>query len=521
MVSPPPGTTGTTRPRLSLAVLSLVLFVTFLDNTIVATALANIQTGLHAGVSALQWVVSAYALTFAALMLTFGTLSDHLGRRRVMAYGLAVFTVGSVVGAVANSSGVLIGARVIMGVGAAASEPGTLSMIRQLYPDRGERAQALGVWAAVSGLALALGPVIGGALVGVWSWRAIFVFNVAAGVVALAGVLTILPEPANLDRRKLDLPGFALGATALIAGTFATIVGETVGYATWWVALLFAGALVAAVAFIRVERRAEEPVLPLRYFRERAFVGGNLVAFTGYFATFAVFFFIPLYMQLIGTSTPYDIAVDFLPMAAVMILASALSGRWVARAGPGIPMTAGCVCAGLGILVTNALLTSSSGVGLFGWSLVFVGAGLGVVMVAVTSSVLGVVPVERSGMAASVVNTSRELGAVAGVAVLGSIVNGLLITNLNEQLARIPGLPGSLRSTVITAVTTGSANTSASTLPKTGPIARIVNDVLAAANSSFTDAINVVLVLAGVLLLLSAVVAVGLVRGRPSGAEDF
>ena len=438
MVGPVP---GTTRPRLSLAVLSLVLFVTFLDNTIVAAALANIQVGLHAGVSALQWVVSAYALTFAALMLTFGTLSDHMGRRRIMALGLVVFTLGSVLGSVATSSGMLIAARVVMGVGAAASEPGTLSMIRQLYPDRGERAQALGVWAAVSGLALAAGPVIGGALVGVWSWRAVFVFNVAAGVVALAGVLAVLPEPATLDRRRLDVPGFLLGAVALIAATFATIAGETSGYATWWIGLLFTIAVVAGVAFIRVERQAEDPVLDLRYFREPGFVGGNLVAFTGYFATFAVFFFIPLYVQLIGTASAYDVAVDFLPMAVVMIVASALSGRWVARAGPGLPMTAGCVCAGVGILITNALLNANSGVGLFGWSLVLVGAGLGVVMVAVTSSVLGVVPAARSGMAASVVNTSRELGAVAGVAVLGSVVNGLLVTNLNQQLAKIPGLP--------------------------------------------------------------------------------
>jgi EmrB/QacA subfamily drug resistance transporter len=512
---------GTTRPRLSLAVLSLVLFVTFLDNTIVATALANIQLGLHAGVSALQWVVSAYALTFAALMLTFGTLSDHLGRRRVMALGLVVFTLGSIIGAVATSSGVLIGARVVMGVGAAASEPGTLSMIRQLYPERGERAQALGVWAAVSGLALAAGPVIGGALVGVWSWRAVFVFNIVAGAVALVGVMTILPEPANLDRRKLDLLGFFLGATALIAGTLATIAGETAGYATWWIGLLFAGALGCALAFVFVERRAQEPVLDLRFFRDGAFLGGNLVAFTGYFATFAVFFFIPLYMQLIGTASAYDIALDFLPMAAVMILASALSGRWVARAGPGIPMTAGCVVAGVGILVTNALLNAQSDVGLFGWSLVFVGAGLGVVMVAVTSSVLGAVPAARSGMAASVVNTSRELGAVAGVAVLGSIVNGLLVSNLNSRLTQIKGLPPSLRSTVITAVTTGTANTSASTLPKTGPIARIVNEVLAAANSSFSDALNVVLILAGVMLLLSAGVAAGLVRGRRTSFDDL
>ncbi len=295
---------GTARPRLSLAVLSLVLFVTFLDNTVVAAALADIQIGLHAGVSALQWIVSSYALTFAALMLTFGTLGDHLGRRAVMLGGLGVFTVGSIIGSVANTSGTLIAARVIMGIGAAASEPGTLSMIRQLYPDRTERAQALGVWAAVSGLALAAGPVVGGALVGLWSWRAVFVFNVAVGLVAIAGVYVILPEVANHDRRRLDVGGFVLGASALTAATFATIAGETSGYATWWIGLLYAAALVTGIAFLWVERRAEEPVLDLHFFRERAFTGGNVVAFTGYFATFAVFFFIPLYLQLIGTASP-------------------------------------------------------------------------------------------------------------------------------------------------------------------------------------------------------------------------
>jgi EmrB/QacA subfamily drug resistance transporter len=512
---------GTTRPRLSLAVLSLVLFVTFLDNTVVAAALADIQIGLHAGVSALQWIVSAYALTFAALMLTFGSLSDRLGRRAVMLGGLLVFTAGSILGSVATNSGTLIGARVIMGVGAAASEPGTLSMIRQLYPDRAERAQALGVWAAVSGLALALGPVIGGALVGLWSWRAVFVFNVAAGVVAIAGVWTILPETVDDERRRrLDVAGFVLGAAALTAGTFSTIAGETAGYATWWIDLLFAVALVAGVCFIAVERRAEEPVLDLRFFRERAFTGGNVVAFTGYFATFAVFFFIPLYLQLIGTASPYQVALDFLPMAALMIVASALSGPWVARVGPGVPMAAGCVCSGAGILVTNALLTAHSGIGLLGWSLGLVGAGLGVVMVAVTSSVLGVVPAARSGMAASAVNTSRELGAVAGVAVLGSVVNGLLVTNLMQQLARIPDLPSALRSQVIADVTTGAVNTQGSTLPRTGPIARIVQEVLDAANRSFSQALNVVLILAGVLLLASGVLAAGLVRGQRQATDS-
>jgi EmrB/QacA subfamily drug resistance transporter len=500
-----------------------VLFVTFLDNTIVASALANIQTGLHAGVSALQWIVSSYALAFAALMLTFGTLGDHFGRRRVMLGGLWIFTAGSVLGSAAPTSGVLIAARVIMGVGAAASEPGTLSMIRQLYPDRAERAQALGVWSAVSAMALALGPVIGGTLVGVWSWRAVFVFNIAMGVVAIAGVRLILPEIVSPTRRRLDVPGFLLGACALITGTFATIAGETAGYATWWIALLYAVAAISAIGFIAAERRAEEPVLDLRYFRNGSFAGGNLVAFTGYFATFAVFFFIPLYLQLIGTSSPFDVAVDFLTMAVAMIACSALSGRWVARAGPGLPMAVGCLVAGAGILITNALLSAQSGIEVFGWSLAMVGGGLGVVTVAVTSSVIGVVPAARSGMAASAVNTSRELGAVAGVAVLGSVVNGLLVSTLVAKLAQIPGLPASLRSTVIAAVTTGTAGTQASGLPKTGPIARIVQDVLAAANTSFSHALDVVLVVAGVLLLASAAVPLALIRqgqARDVEADD-
>ena len=496
---------GTTRPRLSLAILSMVLFVTFLDNTIVAAALSDIQTSLHAGISALQWVVSAYALTFAALMLTFGTLGDHLGRRRVMVLGIVVFTIGSILGAVATSSDMLIAGRVIMGIGAAASEPGTLSMIRQLYPDRAERAQALGVWSAVSGLALALGPVIGGALVGLWSWRAVFVFNIAAGIVALIGVRWILPEIVTPQRRRFDIAGFILGATALTAATFATIAGETEGYATWWIIALYALAAATAGLFVIAERRAEEPVLDFHFFRMGPFVGGNVVAFTGYFSTFAVFFFIPLYVELLGTTSSYKLAVDFLPMAACMISVSAWSGRWIARVGPGVPMVLGSIVAGAGILLTNVYVHPTSGVGLFGWSLALVGAGLGVVMVAVTVSVLGVVPAERSGMSASSVNTSRELGAVAGVAVLGAILNGQITSTLSHRLAHVPGLSHAARDQVIVAVTTGN-------LPTQGPLVKVVDQVVPAVSEAFNSGLDFVLSTAGALMLASAVAAALLVR---------
>jgi MFS family permease len=496
---------GTPRPRLSLAVLSLVLFVTFLDNTIVAAALADIQTSLHAGITDLQWVVSAYALTFAALMLTFGTLGDHLGRRRVMVVGLGVFTAGSILASVATSSGMLIAGRVVMGVGAAASEPGTLSMIRQLYADRGERAQALGVWSAVSGLALALGPVVGGALVGIWSWRAVFVFNIAVGAVALLGVRWILPEIVTPSRRRFDIPGFVLGAVALTSATFATIAGETDGYTTWWVVALYAIAAITFGGFLLAERRADEPVLDLRFLRVGPFVGGNTVAFTGYFSTFAVFFFIPLYVELLGNTSSYKLAVDFIPMAACMIAASALSGRWIARGGAGIPMVLGSLLAGSGILLTNVYVEPSSGVGLFGWSLAIVGAGLGIVMVAVTVSVLGAVPAQRSGMSASAVNTSRELGAVAGVAVLGAILNGQITSTLAQRLAHVPGLTHAARDQVIVAVTTGN-------LPTSGPLVKIVGQVVPSVTTAFNDGLDFVLTTAGALMLASAVAAAVLVR---------
>ena len=212
---------------LALAVLTLVLFLTFLDNTIVSVALGSVQAELHAGVSALQWVVSAYALTFAGAMLAFGMVGDEFGRKRVMLIGVGIFCAGSVLAALAPNIGLVIAGRAVMGFGAAASEPGTLSMLRHLYTEERSRTRAVAVWAAVSGLALALGPVIGGALVGVWNWRGIFWFNVAFGLVALVAGLIVLPENADPDAHRVDIPGTVLGAAALTALIFGVIRGRT------------------------------------------------------------------------------------------------------------------------------------------------------------------------------------------------------------------------------------------------------------------------------------------------------
>ncbi len=524
-MSAPRTVEGTTRPRLSLATLSLVLFLTFLDNTIVSVTLANVQTSLHTGVSGLQWIVSGYALVFASLMLPAGTISDFFGRKKVMLGGVAVFCAGSLLGALAPDVPLLWAARGVMGLGAAASEPGTLSMIRHLYTDRRERAQALGVWTAVSGLALAAGPVIGGALVGVWSWRAVFWFNVVFGVLALVGAIIVLPENADPQSGRFDFGGFVFGVGALACATFATIAGETAGYRASWIVLLYVVAVVALAAFVVVERRVRNPMLNLGFFRRPAFSGSTFVAFAAYFGVFSVFFFVSLYLQVVGAQSGYTVALDCLPMAVALVVSSAFAGRWVAEMGPRIPMVFGCAAAAAGTAITADLITPHSGIGMLGWALPIAGIGFGVIMVAVTSTSLSVIPPEHSGMAASATNTSRELGAVGGVAVLGSIVNGQLTVQLAKRLDSLCliatktgcALKASVfRSTIITAVTTGTISAQAKSEEEHNPgIKAAVTKVTQAAYGAFTHGLHLSLGVSTALLVVSAAVAVTMIR-RPA-----
>ena len=506
-------------PSLALATLLFVLFLTFLDNTIVTVVLANVQSDLHASVSQLQWVVNGYALAFAGLMLSFGTLGDILGRKGVMLTGVAVFCCGSVIAAVAPTTDLLIAGRVVMGIGAAASEPGTLSMIRHLYPDRAERARSLGLWAAVSSLGLALGPLIGSLLVFGWSWRAIFWFNLFFGVVAFVCAAWAIPESADPVRARFDIAGFLLGALALGSLTFAIILGETAGYRTWWIDGLFLFSVLAAVAFVLVELRAENPVLDVRYFSKPAFASSNFIAFTTYFGTFAIFFMVALYLQVVVSVSPLGLALDFVPLAVGMVISSLLTGRWVALWGPRIPMATGCTLAGVGILLTNINISPHVGIGQIGWTMFVAGAGVGMAMVPVTSASLGSVPAKHSGMAASATNTCRELGAVVGVAVLGSIVNGQLTVNLVRKLTAI-GIPKSYQSLVVSAVTTGASQSEAkAATAKNHAITHIVNEVESAAYGAFGHGLNLSLNFAGSLLLASAVLALATVYGRRIHAE--
>jgi EmrB/QacA subfamily drug resistance transporter len=487
-----------------------VLFLTFLDNTIVSVALADMQKSLRAGVVSLQWVLDGYMLAFTGLMLAGGTLGDLLGRKKVMLVGIALFCAGSLVGALADDTRTLIAGRVVMGVGAAACEPGTLSLIRQIYPDGRERARALGVWTAVSGISLALGPVLGGVLVALGGWRAIFWFNVAFSAAMFAAAARFLPESSDPQGRRLDIPGLLFGALAVTGVTFAVIEGENAGFSTWWVSLLFGLAAIAAVVFVWVERRSPDPVLRLEFFRLRAFSGATAVAFATSFGLFAVFFLSAFYLQIIAHFSGWKIALEFLAMSVAMVVAGRVAGIWTAARGPRGPMTAGCLIAGAAMIWVNMLLHAGISSAPLAIALAGVGFGLALALVAVTSAVLGIVPPERSGMAASTVNTSREFGGVLAVAILGAVVNAELVGDLGRRLSAL-GVSAAFRSLVIDAVSHGGLPASAAGAAAASPLAAanlgVIGQVLSDAEGAFGRGLHTALAVATVVLFAGAVVA--------------
>jgi MFS family permease len=488
---------------LALAVLCTILFLTFLDNTVVSVALGSVQIDLHAGVSDLQWVVGAYALTFAGAMLAFGMVSDEFGRKRVMLIGAGIFCAGSVLSALATNIDVLIAGRAVMGFGAAASEPGTLSMLRHLYTDERVRNRALGVWTAVSGLALALGPVIGGALIGVWTsvggqapslvkgippgpnadaWRAIFWFNLVLGLAALIAGIIVLPENSDPDAHRVDISGVVLGAGALTAFTFAVIDAENDGFGASIVIALLCISAVATAAFVFRERRAAHPLLDLRYLRVPRFLTANVVAFCAYFATFAVFFFTALYLYEVASETGYKIALTFLPMTVLMILASLLAGRWTTVVGPGRSILIGCLLFSAGLLLTTITINPNP-----------------------SYAPLALAP-ERSGMAASATNTSREIGAVTGIAVLGALVNAQLRSSLTGSMVRLH-IPDSFQAIAIKIIETGglTGGSGAGSVGASAGEGTLVLEMTHAAYNAFYDGLRAALVLSAILVFLAGI----------------
>jgi EmrB/QacA subfamily drug resistance transporter len=398
-----------------------------LDNTVVNVALPSIQRDLAVGLSELEWIVTGYALTFAALMLTGGKLADLLGRRLVFVIGLAIFTLASLACGLAESGEFLIGARIVQGVGAALMNPATLSIISATFPPH-QRGTAIGIWAGVSALALAIGPLVGGLLTEHIDWSWIFFVNVPVGVLGIVASFLFIDESRDTSaEQRLDLPGLLTSGIGLFALTYGLIEANSYGWTSARIVGAFALAAVALAAFLVLERRQRLPMLDLSLFRSGTYAGANLVVLLVALAMFGVFFYVSLYMQNVLRYSAVEAGASFLPMTVLIILLAPIAGKTSDRIGSRWLMTAGMALLGIQLLYFSRLGTDETF-----WSLLpallIGGVGMSLTMTPSAAAAVRAVPVDKSGVGSAVLNAFRQVGGSMGIALMGAIVAARLDT---------------------------------------------------------------------------------------------
>jgi EmrB/QacA subfamily drug resistance transporter len=420
------------RPWALLAV-SLANFTTVLDNNVTNVALPSIQRDLHLSPAGLEWVVSSYVLAFAGLLLAGGRFADALGRRRVLLVGLVVFAAASLAAGLAGSDAVLIAARAVQGVGAALIAPTTLAVISSLFRDPAERTRAVSLWAAVAGLALAAGPLVGGLLSEHASWGWIFFLNVPISAVVVGLVVWAVPESRETVRRRLDLPGLGASVVALTALTWALIEGPGRGWTSAWVLGAFVVAAAAGAGFLAVERWTAVPMVDLSLFRSGTFSGGLIALVLWAFGLFGIYFFTALWLQDALGFSPTEAGLAFLPMAALMVIGAVFSGRLAQRTGTARLVAGAMVLMAAGIASLILLGADAAFAQLMpGFALIGLGGGL---VNPLTASVLGTMPHHRAGVAAGLLNTARQLGGLLGVTVLGVLLTSRQTAELRDGAA--------------------------------------------------------------------------------------
>jgi EmrB/QacA subfamily drug resistance transporter len=422
------------RRLLVLGICCFSLLMVGLDTTIVNVALPSIRNDLHASVSGLQWTIDAYTLVLASLLMLAGSTADRIGRKRTFRAGLVVFSLGSLLCGLAPSLGSLIAARVLQAIGGSMLNPVAMSIIRNVFDDPRERAQAIGVWGAVWGLSLALGPVVGGTLVAASSWRAVFFVNVPIGVLAFVLTTAYVPRSRAAHARRLDPIGQALVILALASITYAIIDGPRAGWTSAPTLGLFAFSLACFAGLVWYELRRREPLLEMRFFRSVPFSGASTIAVCSVAAQGGFLFLTTLYLQGVRHYSPLHAGLYMLPMAAMMLVFAPVSGRLVSSRGARWPLAvAGAALVVASLLLTQITPTTSSGYLLSAYC-VF-GLGLGLVNPPITNTAVSSMPPSQAGVAAAVASTSRQVGMTLGVAVIGAVSGGTISGAIGPSFA--------------------------------------------------------------------------------------
>jgi EmrB/QacA subfamily drug resistance transporter len=490
----------------TLIAVSVATFMLLLDITVVNVALPSIRDDLGASFTDLQWVVDAYALSLAALVLTAGSLADRLGRRRVFAIGLGIFSVASLMCGLAPDPTFLNVARALQGVGGAVMFAVSLALIAQEFPAGRERGTAMGIYGATIGGAVAVGPLVGGALTDSLGWESIFFLNVPIGAAAIAVTYLRLRETRDPNATRVDWLGVATFSTALFLLVLGLVRGNDEGWGSTLIVSLFAGAAVLLAAFVAIERRVSEPMLPLGLFKRRSFTGVQLAAFAVSGSMFALFLYLTLYLQSYLGHTPLEAGLRYLPITLATFIVAPIAGSLLGRVPARVLMSLGLGGVGVGLLLMSGINAGDEWTTLLGGFLV-AGAGIGLLNPVIADVALSVVPKEQSGMASGINDTFRQVGVAVGIAAWGAIFVGRGAEKVTELAAGTPAASGDRPRELIEATSSGNLDGVLSAVP---PQAQ--ESVANAANQGMLAGLNEVLVLGALLSFAGALFALWLVR---------
>ena len=480
-----------------LAILCLSLLMVVVDNTIVNVALPTLSGDLDASTTELQWIVDAYTLVFSALLLAMGHFGDRFGRKLALQLGLVLFAATSALAAVATSSEQLIGARGLMGIAAALIFPATLAILVNVFTDIKERATAIGIWSACTGLAVALGPVTGGFLLEHFEWGAIFLVNLPLAAVALIAGWRLIPNSKDPNTGKLDRVGLVLSALGVGLVIWSIIEGPAKGWTSAEVLTAAATGVALLTGFVLWERRLTHPLLEIRLFRNPRFSAASLSVTTAFFALFGFIFLITQYLQIVQGCSPLEAGLRTLPFAFATGIASPIAMVLMHRFGSKLVVASGLSVMAVGFVMASRLQVDTPYVGLTVMSMVTIAIGLGLATGPATESIMGALPADKAGVGSAVNDTTRELGGTLGVAVVGSVFASAYGAQLLDSL-RALGLPTQVLATAQESV--AAAMAVAAELPGQAGVA-----VVDAAQQAFVDG------LAQGSLVAAACVAVGAV----------
>jgi len=487
-------------PIAALVVICLSVFVVSVDATIVNVALPTLSRELDADTAQLQWIVDAYTLVMAGLMLSMGSLADRFGRRGFLSAGLALFAVTSAVAAQVNAADALIWGRAAMGVGAAVIFPATLALITNIFTQPAQRAKAIGLWAAMVGVGVAAGPISGGWLLEHFSWGSIFLVNMPIAVLAIIGSWLFIPTSRDPATPPVDFMGLILSAIGVTALVYSIIEAPNHGWTSGHTIAGFTVAATVIAAFIWWEQRRTHPMFDLSVFRNRRFSGGSLAITAGFLTLFGFIFVITQYFQFIKGYSAFETGVRLLPVAVSIAIASIVGPRIVERIGTTVVVAGGLAtfAAGLGWASTASASTPYLEIAV---QMVLLGAGLGLTTAPGTESIMGSLSADKAGVGSAVNDTTRELGGTLGVAIVGSVFASIYTGRLGSN-ATVSALPAEVRATMERSM--AAAQQVIGRLPQS-----VIPDVRAAVNTAFLDGMQVgSMVSAGIAAAAAVVVAV-------------